>query len=507
MREKVARKWAARAMVALATFTREQGKRWASPDYDPDPTDTMPIEYPSLQGPRVVDPLLTFCEEWKGTAQTQTTVTPSLRTLYPQFADHPSHSRARAQIAPALRAEALALVNDYLVGTWERDQDMALNPDKYVLSFDTARHEQHTEALTLSVEYVRVIGADEETGERTVEWVPNPDLPDVAAQMALKSAPTFVRPLHDLERAANAFLREHGETWSTTDVLNRYTRQREVAPDPFVRGRTATPRFTRPAPCTYGHILRAKDDDGQRTGPYELPAGSRQFAVMGDYMAGSDALESDNVIGRPIGMVTTWTLLPTVTRTSSKRTHKRTDSDGKLQTVMARDGDGRLIVRTVKHRDGTTSEVTTPVRFVTPTSVTKARLFVGCSSPARDWYGTATDSVGRIGAKLTKARAAASASRGESTGTRGPVRTPWQLSERSLPRAWDKADAGQCAFAEHLESILRTLAAEEVVTLSADLTVQTDGATAVLIGEHGPSARMSVRSLARRAALARLAID
>lgn len=216
------------------------------------------------------------------------------------------------------------------------------------------------------------------------------------------------RQLWELERAADLFLKDNGETVTRLDVIDRDSRLPIVAPDRIsFRG---VARYRKAAPMRYGQSVRIR-----------------------------------------------WTGTP-------------------WQPIKVTLCETTVIGRGVKIQ--------------------------GCTGEG--WFGVRklTDTKGH---KASKARTAVK--RKNATGTRGVMRTAWSLSERSLPRAWQKADAGQQAIAQTVESVLVTSTIEREITLSPGLVVTTDGATAATLGKYGPSARMTVRSLARRAALARLALD
>ncbi len=306
--------------------------------------------------------------------------------------------------------------------------------------------------LVRSTTYIRgAIGTDEH-GARTVEWVAA-DAPMVEALQNGRD-PLSVR---QLERAADALIREADAAEHHTATLAAMgadgTVHADAVPvrpkllrldviDPYTRRPTVSPD-----PVAHRGVIRYKRPSPVR---YSISKPHTVLTYPFDLCSRDAVIAADNALGT----------VPRETRVSLYRTD----------------------------------------------IVGAGRAEVGCTG--RGWQGfrIITGESARMARKLSKRRRATAIKRGESTGKRGIARTGFTLSERSLPRAWSKADAGQIVMAEVLSDLLAVFDRGKPIEVGTDHYVIVDTATVArctpsgeLLTQHYPHGQY-----VKRAALARL---
>lgn len=447
LRETVARAWALSAIGRLAADTSAMGKRWSSDCYG---LDRDPCEYIAAMPAAPSDPYTYTAPDGEG---------PRVSLAALSAERHASWVRRRY----ALADQAALTRAIYRDGNLSPVLHRETHPSLYCAADPVYGYAACTGTInrgvlirsttyTREVSYAVMDGEDgPETLTRVVEWVPADD--PMTEALANGRDPLSVRML---ERAADALIREADAAEHHAATLFAMADGRvndDAVPsvprlvrldviDPYTRRPTVSPD-----PVAHRGVVRYRRPSPVR---YSISKPHTVLTYPFDMTSPDDAIAADNALG-------------TVPRATTVALY-RTDIIG------------------------------------------ANRAEIGCTG--RGWQGfkITTGESARMARKLANRRKRTAVKRGESVGTRGLARTGWNLSERSLPRAWARADAGQVAVAEVIGELLAVFDHGRPIELGRDHYVIVDTATVArcdasgeLVTQHYPH-----RQYAKRAALARM---
>lgn len=148
-------------------------------------------------------------------------------------------------------------------------------------------------------------------------------------------------------------------------------------------------------------------------------------------------------------------------------------------------GDGTAVTRYRTYRHGRTTD-----HVAVPSGTFTGHAFTASEAKRKTISKAEAKKVAKVRAKAVKVGA----------GTRGPVTSPWLVSDRNLRARWAGATPTQLARCEYVATVITTTAPGMVLVDGAPLKVEGGKV-------HHAGHTFTVQSFARRATLAGLAID